>query len=107
MSRTEISWIDANGQMTIPGMIEDRSVSGLGIQVAKRIPVGTSVKVNFRNQIVAAVVRRCVREGFGTLIGVSFEQDTGTNPPVPSAQEALGSEQYSRSSSVGLPLGRD
>jgi hypothetical protein len=75
MSRTEISWTDDNGQVTIPGMIEDKSASGLGIQTAKPIPVGTSVTVQFRNYHVAAVVRRCVKDGFSTLIGVSFEQE--------------------------------
>jgi len=80
MSRTEISWTDGNEQMTIPGMIEDKSVSGLGIQIAKPIAVGTSVKVKFRNHEVAAVVRRCIRDGFRTLIGVSFEEETQTNP---------------------------
>lgn len=104
MSRTEISWTDENGQMTIPGMIEDRSVSGLGIQVAKRIPIGTWVKVKFRNHVVDAVVRRCVREGVGILVGVSFEQETETDLPVAGAvQEELAVNNNSRSSSVGLP----
>lgn len=83
MSRTEITWTGADGQVTIPGMIEDRSASGLGIQIAKPIPVGTSVTVKFRGHSVAAVVRRCARDGFGTLIGVSFKEEPEADPTSP------------------------
>jgi len=65
--------------VTVPGMIEDKSISGLGIQVAKPIPVGTSVTVKFRNHQVAGIVRRCIKDGVGTLIGISFEQEPDTN----------------------------
>jgi hypothetical protein len=84
MSRTEISWTGDNGQVTIAGMIEDKSESGLGIRTAKPIPVGTRVTVKYRNHDVAAVVRRCMKDSFSSFIGVSFEQEDITgNPPVP------------------------
>ncbi len=56
-------------------MIEDKSVSGLGIQLAKSIPVGTPITVRFGDRMAAGVVRRCVKIGFGVLVGMSFELD--------------------------------
>jgi hypothetical protein len=54
-------------------MIEDRSISGLGIEVSRAIPVGTSVRVRLGNEMISAVVRRCIKTGFGNFVGVSFE----------------------------------
>ena len=75
VSRTEVSWSSDEGELTIPGMIEDKSISGLGIHTAKPIPPGTWVKVKFRDQMLLAVVRRCIKVPLGFLIGVSFEQE--------------------------------
>lgn len=75
VARTEVSWIDGGRQLTMPGMIEDKSVSGLAIHISKSIPVGTAVTVNFAHRKVPAVVQRCMKDGLGTLIGISFEQD--------------------------------
>ncbi|MFL6449569.1 MAG: PilZ domain-containing protein [Bryobacteraceae bacterium] len=75
VSRTEVTWSSDTNEVKIPGMIEDRSVSGLGIQAGKPIPVGTRATVLFRNQMVKVEVRRCVKVNPGFLIGVSFVGD--------------------------------
>jgi hypothetical protein len=75
ISRAEVSWNNGNEEVRISGMIEDKSVSGLGIQVGKPIPVGTSITVRFGDRMAAGVVRRCVKLGVGVLIGMSFEAD--------------------------------
>ena len=61
-------------------MIEDKSVSGLGIQLAKSIPVGTPITVKFCNRTVPCVVRRCIKADVGVFIGVQFELDAREVP---------------------------
>ena len=53
-------------------MIEDKSISGLGIEVSRAIPVGTSVRIRLGQEMISAVVRRCIKTGFGSFVGVSF-----------------------------------
>lgn len=56
------------------GMIEDKSISGLGIEVSRAIPVGTSVRIRLGNEMISAVVRRCIKTDFGSFVGVAFEE---------------------------------
>ena len=73
IARTQIIWDSPNGEISLTGMIEDKSVSGLGIEVSRAIPVGTSVRIRLGNQMISAVVRRCIKTDFGSFVGVSFE----------------------------------
>jgi hypothetical protein len=75
IARTEVAWASDGGEIRIPGLIENKSAGGLGIQVSKAIAVGTPIKVKLRNQMVAAVVRRCQKLPIGFFIGVSFESE--------------------------------
>ena len=73
VARTQILWDGPNGEITVSGMIEDKSISGLGIEVPRPIPVGTSVRVRLGKEIISAVVRRCFKSGFGSFVGVSYD----------------------------------
>ena len=75
ISRTEVRWHTEKGEVTVPGIIEDKSASGPRIQVSKAIPIGTPVEVKFCNQMIAAVVRRCASAEVGVFLGVSLEPD--------------------------------
>jgi hypothetical protein len=59
-------------EQTVSGMIEDRSVSGLGIRVPKPLPLRMPVRVCFRDEMHPAIVRRCVEDQPGFFIGVAF-----------------------------------
>jgi hypothetical protein len=50
--------------MTVSGMIEDKSNSGLGIEVPRPIPIGTSVRIRLGKEMISAVVRRCCKTDF-------------------------------------------
>jgi hypothetical protein len=69
MCRTQILY---GPEQTVSGMIEDRSVSGLGIRVPRPLPLGMPIRVCFRDEMHAAVVRRCVKDQPGFFIGVAF-----------------------------------
>jgi hypothetical protein len=78
ISRSEVCWKNGNEEIRFPGVIEDKSVSGANIQLAKPIPVGTAITVRSGNRTVAGVVRRCVKLDFGSFIGISFEDNQPT-----------------------------
>jgi hypothetical protein len=78
MCRAEILYGE---NQTLSAMIEDRSVSGLGIRVAKSLAPGTPIRVCFRDEMHSAIVRRCVRDEPGFFIGVAFPP-TDTAEPV-------------------------
>jgi hypothetical protein len=59
-------------EQTVSGMIEDRSVSGLGIRVPKPLRVGMPIRVCVRDEMYSATVRRCVKEQPGFFIDVAF-----------------------------------
>jgi len=63
-----LSWIEPGGENYVMGRCLDISISGLGVEVAKRIPVGTEVRVraDWVSLDGAAMVRR-VREGGGAF----------------------------------------
>ena len=73
IARTQIAWDSPKGEISISGMIEDKSASGLGIQVSSAIPVGTCVRIRLGKEMITAVVRRCFKTEFGSFVGVSFE----------------------------------
>src|SRR4051812_27059559 len=80
MSRSEITWHDGNRELKIPAMIEDRSSVGLGIAVPRAIPEGTRVRVRYQDRRIFGVVRYCVRQRQGALIGFSFEREQPDGP---------------------------
>jgi hypothetical protein len=69
MCRAQIAYGD---DQTVSAMIEDRSVSGLGIRVSRPLPLGMPIRVCFRDEMHSAIVRRCVRDQPGFFIGVAF-----------------------------------
>jgi hypothetical protein len=75
--------------MTVSGMIEDKSNSGLGIEVPRPIPIGTSVRIRLGKEMISAVVRRCCKTDFGSFVGVSFDD--------PAAQTEAGKLHGSKS----------
>jgi PilZ domain len=71
-----LSWIEPGGENYVMGRCLDISVTGLGVEVAKRIPVGTEVRVriDWLNLDGAATVRH-IREGGGVFnIGLELKQ---------------------------------
>lgn len=75
-ARTELVVCDSQrGEVLLSGMIEDKSESGLGVQLSRPIPLGTQVLIKVADKMVPAVVRRCIKGKFGSFIGVSFEAD--------------------------------
>lgn len=95
IARTQIVWDSPNGEVSLAGMIEDKSISGLGIEVSRAIPVGTSVRVKLGNQMISAVVRRCFKTGFSNFVGVSFEA------PAAPTEAALPGPEYAAENQAG------
>ena len=95
IARTQIIWDSPNGEISLAGMIEDKSISGLGIEVSRAIPVGASVRVRLGNETISAVVRRCIRTGFGNFVGVSFAF------PAASTEAAFPGPEYATENQAG------
>jgi len=72
MCRADLAWSCDGQSKKLSGMVEDRSKSGLGIQVPKSVPVGTQMTIQFNNEIHSAIVKRCIRSELGFFIGVAF-----------------------------------
>jgi hypothetical protein len=73
VAKVEVSWDSQGESGSLSGLIEDRSASGIGIQVPKPLPLGTRILVKLHEQELSAIVRRCIRAEFGFLVGASFE----------------------------------
>jgi hypothetical protein len=69
MCRAQIVYGD---EQTVSAMIEDRSLLGLGIRVPTLLPLGLPIRVCFRNEVLSAIVKRCVKDQPGFFIGVAF-----------------------------------
>ncbi|MFL6447626.1 MAG: PilZ domain-containing protein [Bryobacteraceae bacterium] len=95
ISRTEIAWQDGKRELKMPAMIEDRSSFGLGIAVPRPIPEGSHVRVRYQDRMIPGVVRYCVRERQGALIGFSFEREQSDGPE-PSWQHFTGNQVNAR-----------
>jgi len=73
--RISVVWEDPDGSpKTQPGMLEDRSRSGVGISVKAPIPVGAKVKVGGRHRELIGVVRHCHRHEFNYLVGIQLDE---------------------------------
>jgi hypothetical protein len=60
------------------GLLEDRSLSGIGISVPERIAIGTKVRVRGRARELLGIVRYCRVKGAEYLVGVRLDDpDTG------------------------------
>jgi hypothetical protein len=60
------------------GLLEDRSLSGVGISVPGAIPVGTKVTIRGRRRELAGIVRYCRLQGAKYLVGVKLDQEDAT-----------------------------
>jgi hypothetical protein len=77
--RISVSWEDQAGLPAMQvGLLEDRSLSGVGLCVPKPIAVGTKVKIRGRRRELAGIVQHCRPEGTEYFIGVRLdERDLG------------------------------
>jgi hypothetical protein len=75
MCRISLVWQDRVGSYrTQPGLLEDRSRSGVGISVYESIPVGTKVKIRGRRRELVGMVRYCRGGGVKYLIGILLDE---------------------------------
>jgi hypothetical protein len=75
MCRISVVWVDRVGSSrTQPGLLEDRSRSGVGITVTESIPVGTKVKIRGRQRELVGTIRYCRDGGLKYLIGILLDE---------------------------------
>jgi PilZ domain len=71
-----IYWKDQDGLPKVQsGLVEDRSLSGLGITVPDPIPIGTKVQVRGRAKELLGSVRHCRAKGINYLIGIRLDDE--------------------------------
>jgi hypothetical protein len=76
MCRISVAWEDSAGnRKTQSGLLEDRSLSGVGISVVNPIPAGIKVKIWGRRRELAGVVRYCRRGGLKYLVGIRLDEE--------------------------------
>jgi hypothetical protein len=64
--------------MTQSGLLEDRSLSGVGFVVPDPIGVGTKVTVRGRVRELPGIVRYCRPKGAQYMVGVRLDQKDST-----------------------------
>jgi hypothetical protein len=71
-----LSWIEPGGENFVMGKCLDISVSGLGVQVARRISINTEVRVraDWMTLDGAAIVRHVQERGGVFQIGLQMQQ---------------------------------
>ena len=73
-----MAWQDNDGSSkTQPGLLENRSRSGVGITVTDPIPVGARVKFHGRGKERAGIVRYCRPGGLSFLVGIQLDEADG------------------------------
>lgn len=71
LRRVELFWTSTDGERcSAGGVMEDRSISGMGIRTPVVLSVGTVVQVRVGNETYPATVARCVRAGLERFIGL-------------------------------------
>jgi hypothetical protein len=74
--RISVYWKDEGGVPSMQsGLVEDRSLCGLGISVPNPIPIGAKVQVRGRSKELAGVVRHCHAKGVNYLIGIRLDYE--------------------------------
>jgi hypothetical protein len=64
--------------MTQSGLLEDRSLSGVGISVAYPVGIGTKIRIRGRQRELVGIVRHCRAKGTSYFVGIRLdEQDAG------------------------------
>lgn len=72
----DISWeIGAGYVRTANAILKDLSPSGIGLVVSLPFTVGAKLKITTGNQTRSAIVRRCVRQGAGYILGFEYERE--------------------------------
>jgi hypothetical protein len=71
-ARAVVGWQNETKSYKEPGLIEDRSTSGLGMRMNSPVAVGTTVDVRMVNQSFSGIVRRCAALRSGYLVGVEL-----------------------------------
>lgn len=79
MCRISVFWDDQDGCPTTQyGLLEDRSLSGIGISVPEPIAIGTQVKIKGRLRELAGIVRYCRPKGANYAVGIRLDtKDVG------------------------------
>jgi hypothetical protein len=54
-------------------MIEDVSDNGVGVRMHSAVPVGTKLKIKFKNRLLSGEVRHCTSDTLAYYIGVLLE----------------------------------
>ena len=80
MILVEASWEDPSGGLqTVPARMEDKSAGGACIRLGTRIGVGSRLKIRWRWDQFAGIVKYCRAEGEQYLVGIQREM---TNDPI-------------------------
>jgi hypothetical protein len=78
ISRVELQWEDPDGSTRrADAIIEDKSLSGLGMRLHKSIPVGTRVLIKQGTQELGGIVKHCISEGYEYIVGVKLSSVGG------------------------------
>ncbi len=64
--------------VTQDGLLEDRSLSGVGISVPDPIAIGSKVKVRGRSRELAGTVRHCRFKGPNYFVGIRLDTEDVT-----------------------------
>lgn len=77
--RVSAVWLDEDGvPANASGLLEDRSLSGVGLCLPEPIPLGTKVKIRGRNRELAGTVRHCKSRGVNYRVGIRLDRPDKT-----------------------------
>jgi PilZ domain-containing protein len=82
---------------TMQASVLDISGSGMRLRVPAKIACGAGIKIDSKNALVLAEVRRCVREGHSYLVAVTLLHSLSVFKDLEVLNRALFGEEYSRS----------
>jgi hypothetical protein len=78
MVRIETAWKDENGRSHVAAaMIEDSSISGVGVRIKAPISVGAKVEIRSHKEQFSGIVMRCRQNGPEFFIGIKREKAEG------------------------------
>jgi hypothetical protein len=81
MILVQVSWQTPAGEVeTVPGRMEDKSVSGACIRIKTPIAVGTRIRIQWRFEQFSGTCKYCRDEGREYLIGIQRETLTESQP---------------------------
>lgn len=79
LSRISVLWEDENGfSRSQTGLVEDRSLSGMGVSLHYPIASGTKVVIRGRIRELAGVVRHCRLRRAKYFIGIQLDREDET-----------------------------